>query len=358
MKRMLLTFMLTLSCGVFAQNDPIWMQLERGKSFFAEGDYGNAMICFRKCPAAENITATSLPERLPKADVQDLRGQIVSDTDAAFFETTLVEEEFFFRVKSGLSEFDRIRLANLFREYDYQPKVPEAYVMMARVSEIEGETELAERYYRIALEQTEAFGAGSSIYEIYYLLIELYINAGNPEKAAAAFEELNSYNAFLNSEEGKRFVEDIYASFKKNGLDKTMELYRRSGDSFLKSYRLAGDRNAEVGDYEAAVRSYLLNVVAALSVLMEELPNVSFGTEHGSVEEVLTEALKNAYMVRFIESVDLFGTFCELGEALAQTGDWQNAQNFFWLTAQYALQSEEREKASARWNEIAGEKIG
>ena len=63
-------------------------------------------------------------------------------------------------------------------------------------------------------------------------------------------------------------------------------------------------------------------------------------------------------MVRFIESVDLFGTFCELGEALAQIGDWQNAQNFFWLTAQYALQSEERERASARWNEIAGEKIG
>ena len=137
-----------------------------------------------------------------------------------------------------------------------------------------------------------------------------------------------------------------------------MELYRRTGDSFLKAYRLAGNRSVEVGDYEAAVRSYLLNVVAALSVLMEELPNVSFGTEPGSVEDVLTEALKNGYMVRFIESVDLFGTFCELGEALAQTGDWQNAQNFFWLTAQYALQSEERERASARWNEIAGEKIG
>ena len=358
MKQILLTFMLALSCSAFAQNDPIWMQLERGKSFFAKGDYGNAMICFRKCPAVENITATSLPERLPKADVQTLREQIDNDTDAAFFETTLVEEEFFFRVKSDLSEFDRIRLANLFQEYEYQPKIPEAYVMMARISEIEGETELAERYYRIALEQTEAFGVDSSIYEIYYLLIELYINAGDPEKAAAAFEELNAYNDFLNSEEGKQFVEDIYSSFKKNGLDKTMELYRRTGDSFLKAYRLAGNRSVEVGDYEAAVRSYLLNIVVALSVLMEELPNVSFGTKIDSVEGVLAESLKNDYMVRFIESVDLFGTFCELGEALAQIGDWQNAQNFFWLTAQYALQSEERERASARWNEIAGEKIG
>ena len=61
------------------------------------------------------------------------------------------------RLGKKLSEDDRIRLANLFQEYEYQPKIPEAYVMMARISEIEGETELAERYYRIALEQTEAF---------------------------------------------------------------------------------------------------------------------------------------------------------------------------------------------------------
>lgn len=358
MKPILIFLLLLINGALFAQNEPVWMQLERGKNYFENRDYGNAMICFRKCLAIENITADSLPDRLTKEDVAELKEAIVYDTDLAFFETTLIEEETFFRVKTDLSEFDRIRLANLFQEYRYQPKNPEVYVMMARILEIEGEFELAERNYKIALEQSVSFGSDTSIYEIYYFLIELYIRTDNREGLAKAFGELNSYNAFLNSDRGKTFINDIYASFRKNGLDKTMELYRRTGDSFLKSYRLAGDRYTESEDYESAIRYYLLHIVASLSVLMEEIPNVAYTDTGMSVESVLAEALRNDYMLRFMTSVDLFGTFYRMGEALYLSGDWQNAQNFFWLTARYSPEAEYREKASNKWNEIAAGKIG
>lgn len=358
MKRILIFFLILVSSGVFAQNDPIWMQLERGKNYFENRDYGNAMICFRKCLAIENITADSLPDRLSKQDVAELKEAIVYDTDLIFFETTLIEEESFFRVKTDLSEFDRIRLANLFQEYRYQPKNPEVYVMMARILEIEGEFDLAERNYKTALEQSKSFGSDTFIYEIYYFLIELYIRTDNQEGLTQAFDELNSYNAFLNSDKGKTFINDIYVSFRKNGLDKTMELYRRTGDSFLKSYRLAGDRYTETKDYESAIRFYLLDIVASLSVLMEEIPNVVYTNTGMTVERVLTEALRNDYMLRFMASVDLFGTFYRMGEALYLSGDWQNAQNFFWLTARYSPEAEYKEKASNKWNEIAAGKIG
>lgn len=153
-------------------------------------------------------------------------------------------------------------------------------------------------------------------------------------------------------------MDDIYASFGKNGLDKTMELYRRTGDSFLKSYRLAGDRYMETKDYESAIRYYLLHIVASLSVLMEEIPNVVYTNTGMTVERVLAEALRNDYMLRFMASVDLFGTFYGIGEALYLSGDWQNAQNFFWLTARYSPDAEYKKKASNKWNEIASGKIG
>ncbi|MDY3939941.1 MAG: hypothetical protein SOZ27_06680 [Spirochaetia bacterium] len=358
MKRIFIFFLLLINGAVFSQNDPIWMQLERGKNYFAKRDYGNAMICFRKCLAVENMTATSLPDRLTKDDVADLRKKIVYDTDLAFFDTTIIEDESFYRIKTDLSEFDRIRLANLLQEYQYQPKNPEAYEMMARILEIEGEFALAEKYYQTALDQAKAFGADTSIYEISYYLIGLYIKTGNQDGLNRAFDDLNSRNGFLNSDKGKSFMEDVYSSFKKNGLDKTMELYRHTGDSFLKAYRLAGDRYAETEDYESAVRYYLLHVVASLSVLMEEMPNVAYASSGMTVEQVLAEALRNDYMLRFMDSVDLFGTFLALGDALYDSGDWQNAQNFFWLTARYSPEIEYKEKASDKWNKIASEKIG
>lgn len=357
MKRILYFFLIIVGLPILAQNDPIWMKLERGKDCFERRDYGEAMVFFRQCLAIENITADSLPERLTKADVADLKEKIVYDTDLAFFETTLIEDEFFFRVKSDLSEFDRIRLANLFQEYQYQPKNPEVYLMIARILEIEGEFELAVKNYQIALEQAKSFELDTSLYEIYYFLIELYIKTGNQAGLTQAFDELRSYNAFMKSEKGKTFVSDIYASFKKSGLNKTLELYRRTNDSFLKAYQLAGDRYAEAGDNENAAKFYLLHIVIAMSTLIEEVPNVAQLSSGLTVEQVLEEALRNDYMLRFIKSIGLFESFYRMGEALYACGDWQKGQNFFWLTARYSPDAEFREKASNRWNEIAAEKI-
>lgn len=357
MRRILFFTLMVLSLQGFAKNDPIWMQLERGKNFYEQRDYGNAMICFRKALAIENITATSLPERLTKEDVEKIIEEIIHETELTFFQSTLIEEEYFYRVKTTLSEFDRIRLANLFQEYQHQPKLPEAYVMMARILEIEGEFPLAERHYKNALIQAKDFHDDSMIYEIYYRLIELYIRTDNKSELEKAFAELNSYNRFLNSKEGQKFVEDIYLCFKKNGLEKTLELYRREGDSFLYSYRLAGDRYVETGDHESAVKLYLLHALVSMSVLLKEVDSFTYGNSVVSSEKLFEEALRNDYMVRYIKAVDLFGTFYKLGSALYSMEDWSNAQTFFWLVAQFSPEIEIKDKAASRWNEIATEKI-
>lgn len=176
--------------------------------------------------------------------------------------------------EKGIYSFD---LKNYGESLNYFNKLierhgvyPEAEYWIGRVFEQEGESLLAEKQYRKALEAARILLIPNEKYEIKYRLARLYQNQGN----------YDSYTQILNSividelqVNQLALANEIAAinTLKRDGIDRAILLFRHKLTYSIEAFNQLGVYYYKIGDYRGATSKLIYPLLSLFSIAVDYL---------------------------------------------------------------------------------------
>ncbi|MDR0403657.1 MAG: hypothetical protein LBH35_08735 [Treponema sp.] len=259
----------------FAQNsDPSWLILERGKRFFREGEYGEALKCFEGARRErENKYARHEQDLITVLSLHAVRR--LGD-DLGLVET-YIQKEFRAAAATALNElyyrFPRASLKNsaakALESLGSLKKFPEAEYWIGEVYRSEGEYGIALAQYRKAYDQKELVEESGFGLDILYKMADIsalrrdYIGMENH------LNEILKTDDSWNEENLARSA--MVNSAANNGIDRFLVLYRSDRAELEKAHRLLGLYYYASNRQNRAVEHLLFSFLVQNTVIIESL---------------------------------------------------------------------------------------
>jgi tetratricopeptide (TPR) repeat protein len=209
----------------------------------------------------------------------------------------------------------------VFREIEARGAyIPEVKLWQGYIYRAEGEFDLAERYYREALENNRSLYVSEDIFTIRYELAGLY------EQRYMLREYEETLLTILESDEtfSSENSDDLYEAMKRTLLDrgfqKWIELYRLRDAAVLEAHdRLARRYYASMQAVLAmphAMSAFLTRVSILIDALIELDPEWEFTT----IEGLLDDTVRWDHLLEYIERSGFFESLYVFGCVLHQAG--------------------------------------
>ena len=200
-----------------------------------------------------------------------------------------------------------------------QPVYPEAYVGMARVYRAEGDTTLAERYYRTALDQADALQIPDEEYALQLELAEMLEQVGRDREFRNALQRVINHDPVFagegNNGQRRAMRERLYES----GLNRVLVLYRLDFPQALQAHREYADyllQQDSAEQTDLAVEHLLFSVVEIAGRAVDAIIDREFDYQFTSVSDMLLTAQRYPEVQRYLEEMDFLGLVLRLAQAL------------------------------------------
>ncbi len=206
-----------------------------------------------------------------------------------------------------------------------QPVYPEAMVGMARVHRASGDTTLARRYYRQALESAHQLVIPDEEFSIRLELAELYALSGTTEDMRLRRKELEivvNRDPVFSGREDDRLREAMVDLLYGNGLNRVLVLYRLDFPQAREAHRRMGEmllQSDRSQDHLDAVEHLLFAAVEVAGRAVRALIDIQFNYEFTTVERLIADAAEHPDVARYLEQADLRGILHSLADALEQS---------------------------------------
>ncbi|MDR0375286.1 MAG: hypothetical protein LBH85_06125 [Treponema sp.] len=318
-----------LSSQLFGQRAtyPYWYTLEEGKTFFRNGQYGDALNAFEDAKRNRRamyekmeqdlIYVLSLPEvRRMKDSLDDVERYI----ERNYLENAATAlKELYFRIpKQSLngSANDALKAIGTLKNY------PEAEYWIGEVYRIEGELNLAARQYQKAHEQRANLENPYFDMDILYRIVDVFrikqdYNAMEEWALVILGADVlwsgGSAQLYARSAMSKLLESD-------DGITRFLTVYRYDNAQVERIHQLLGFFYYNSGRHANAQEHLMFSFLINSTLIINELIRNRYDFEFISLKATLEEAEADPALIAFMDSTDYYKELYYLGCALYANG--------------------------------------
>ncbi|GMO25912.1 MAG: hypothetical protein Ta2F_01350 [Termitinemataceae bacterium] len=365
-KNFVLVFLLIAYAGVlFAQNQstlpyfkekqPYWWTLEKGKKFFRDGSYGDALLAFEDARNDRRAMYTKMEEDwislLSIGEVRRLHNDLElietyiherSQFDAA----SALAEVYYRKAKNEMNNSALTVLAQFDKLKDY----PEAEYWIGETYRIEGNIPIALRQYRQALKNSAALADKGFTIEIQYKIAEIEFlnqnyNAMERELVPNPQSPVFPVAILAHDEMWNQDAETINTSFVRNAMIRTLEtegidnfimMYRYKNTVTEKAHRMLGQYYYASGRHNKAQEHLMFAALIQNSTIIEEAISKRFDFRYSTLTGLMTEIARRNNLKEYMNDVDYYKTMYYLAASLYATGKSVSARSIWNFLASYS----------------------
>jgi tetratricopeptide (TPR) repeat protein len=345
-------FILFLSGLVYAQRQavqPYWYTLERGKQYFRNGSYGDALGAFEEARRDRGAMYTrmernmidllSIPEVRRLGDsLEQIEAYI---TDRNRYEAAAALKELYYRIpRESLGNSAQKVLEELNRLKSY----PEAEYWIGEVYRLEGETLIALGQYEKALSQRELFETPGFDVEILYKTAELQrLRQNYPEMEKRLLEIIEGNGPdgrprdFLWTGDARSLARNAMAkTLETQGMVRFLTLYRYTNPAVERAHRLLGSFYYATGRHIPAADHLMFAFLIQTSTLIDEVLKYQFDYTFTGLAALIDETTRRPALSAYMAGVEYYKTMYYLGVALYGSLKINAAREFWTFTASRA----------------------
>ncbi|MDR2509775.1 MAG: hypothetical protein LBC77_03925 [Spirochaetaceae bacterium] len=303
---------------------PFWFVLEEGKKAFREGEYGAALALFEEARTERRdrytrfetifISLLSIGEVRRIGDTLEVIEKYIEERNQ--FDSAAALEELIYRVgRDALRNSAKTALEYFGRLKEY----PEAEFWIGEVYRLEGETAIAIKQYRKALEVNIEAESAQRALEVRYKIAELLLAEQNWTQLEAVLNEIIQGDTLWNASDN--FVRNAMTrTLEGDGINAFLKMYRYRNDDQEKAHRMLGEFCYKSGRYILAESHLAFAVLAQSTVIVEEAVRRRFDFEFTTLENLAAEISRRGAIKDYIVKVDYYRTLYFLGAALYANG--------------------------------------
>jgi tetratricopeptide (TPR) repeat protein len=313
---------------------PYWFTLERGKFFFRNGDYGDALMSFEDARRERRgmytrmeqdlITVLSIPEVRRFGDSLDRIETYISER--YHVEAAAALEELYYRVPKAHLENSATRaLGELGRLKEY----PEAEYWIGETYRVEGELGVALGQYQKAYEQRMFLENPGFDVEILYKIVDiLKVRQEYAEMERQAVEILAEDSLWFQ-DSGVLTRNAMARVLENEGINRFLTLYRYNNAVVERAHRLLGFYYYASGRYGRAAEHLEFAFLIQNTILLEEIIRNQYDFTFTTMNALIQEVMRRSVLAGYIEDVEYYKTIYYLGAALYGDGKLVPAR-LFW----------------------------
>ncbi len=331
MRRLVFVALLPLAASLaMAQAvDPVWIQLDRAREFYAAGEYGDALSAVQKARQTKHeitarrvavLEAAFMPAEVRRVgdDLSLIRPVLVSRDDKEALDTLDILAKT--RGASALAGSASKTLAWLRRSDVF----PEADYLEGLIHDAEGETAIALRLYLQAWDNREFLDIPDQSYDILYRMAESSLGMGDRDTAEKDYLQILSDDEVYGTPDLPSPTLTAMKNTLVAGRDtaKFIKLYRHeNGKAFKAASRIAELYLEDDASRDRALNSAILAACMAVSMADRVLATRRIAWD-GTTAESLFHALgKSAELTRWATENGVWGPFMLLPRALGAVGN-------------------------------------
>ena len=323
--------------GVSAQaNQPWWYTLERGKLFFRNGSYGDALITFEDARRQriaqftrleeDFIFLLSIPEVRRLGDSLEFVERYISERRETAAATAL--KELYYRVpKAALNG----SVSRALKELDHLKSYPEAEYWLGETYRAEGELGLALRQYDKAWNERELLEIPGFEIEILYKITNLHRIRGNyQEMERRANEIIEGLGAnglprdrlWAGSSQGSsnQLRAAMARILENEGVNRFLTLYRHNNTDTERAHRLLGFFYYSSSRYTQAMEHLMFAFLIQNSVLIDEVIRRDYDYDFSGLEDLVALVQRRPELAAFMEETEYYRTIYYLATSLYASG--------------------------------------
>jgi tetratricopeptide (TPR) repeat protein len=317
---------------------PYWFTLERGKLYFRNGAYGDALSAFEDARTQRSamytrmerdmISLLSIPEVRRLGDSLEQVEAYIADRNQINAARAL--EELYYRVpREALEGSARNALAQFKRLQDY----PEAEYWIGETYRVEGELRIALGQYQKAYEHRELLENPGFAVEICYKIADIHRVHQEYTEMAAVLERILAEDS-LWSQDSETFVRRAMSrTLENDGIDRFLTLYRYNNSAVLRAHELLGFYYYTTARHNRALEHLLFAFLIMNTVLIEDLTRDQFDYSYTTLDVLLTGALRRPERAAYMERMEYFRTMYYLGTSFFGSGKLNAARDFWRILA-------------------------
>ncbi len=348
MKRIfyILSILFTLSLSVFAQTpqklrseEEPWRLLESARQSYKRGDYGNAIRL------SENAKQNKIAQcewysyvfnaAFHVSSIQHA-GDEIDKVLVALREDGLRDAVsiFDYYINMYTAEFFNNSVAELREFVENRKDYPEAEYLIGKVYQIEGEYDLAYRYYDKAWKLADKLDVPDERYDILYSMADLALMTGNEDKyEKTLLLVLNSDNTFMDSGFSSSFS-NVLTRQKSMNPDRFFQLYR-SGNvrSVLACYKLA-EFYEDHGEKSKALSMSAYGMIAATNHIATIIGERDTDYKYTTLRDFFVEIMKYGDIVQWGIDNAVWENFYDFALKVKNAGNENFSQNLFLILSE------------------------
>ncbi|GHT79077.1 hypothetical protein FACS1894130_06890 [Spirochaetia bacterium] len=342
---------------------PYWFTMERGKLYFRNGAYGEALLAFEDARnqrrnrytrmEQDMISLLSIPEVRRLGDDLDLIEKYIADKHLINADTVLKEVYYRFPKEILFSNVSEKKAASRILEVLNQLKeYPEAEYWIGETYRAEGELGIALRQYQKAYEQRAHLEAPEFALEILYKIADIHrLRQEYNEMEKRLLEIL--INDTLWEQNSTTFIRAAMTKTledpnESDRLNRFLTLYRYNNPRVLRAHQLLGYYYYASGRYAHAAEHLLFVFLIQNSIFMDEIIRREFDYTFTTLDNLLAEVMRRPELAAYFEDIEYFKTFYYLGTAFFGDGKPAPARDFWTFLAGRENAGEWRGRAQAQ----------
>lgn len=334
-KVMPIVFLLLYSLPLWAQRQveqPYWYSFERGKQFFRNGDYGNALLAFQDARQDRRdmytrmkddmITLLSIPEVRRMGDSLELIEPYI--TERYHVNAAAALEEVYYRVSKATINGSANRV---LEELDRLKMFPEVEYWIGETYRMEGELGVALEQYKKAHEQRAFLENPAFDTDILYKIVELLkIRQEYGEMEARAREILAQDSLYSGPATTLIAMARILTE---SGINRLVAIYRHNNTT-ERAYRLLGmyyyateapkPEGYAAGRLSPAAEHLMIAFLNQNTILIQELIRHQYDFAFSTLDALITDANRYPVLAAYMADCEYFKTIYYFAAALYADG--------------------------------------
>jgi cytochrome c-type biogenesis protein CcmH/NrfG len=193
---------------------------------------------------------------------------------------------------------------------------PEAEAGIGMVFSSEGQSQLAERQFRRALDQAQAFDIPHEAYRVRYLLAQLYFDQIRNRRAYQ--ETLSSVvedDASFSAPENESLKEAYRETLIEEGIDRLLVLYRVEENFAREAHRLLGEHYLDSRNADPALEHLLHAVLMIFSTAIDEYRRENPAYEFSTLQDFLERIARHEAILDYLDRSRAYRVLYNLGTA-------------------------------------------
>jgi tetratricopeptide (TPR) repeat protein len=313
---------------------PYWFILERGKQYFRNGAYGDALLAFEDARdqrramytrmEQDMIALLSIAEVRRLGDSLDLVEKYIAERGQINAARAL--EELYYRVPRENLENQASRTLG---EFDRLKAYPEAEYWIGEIYRMEGELGIALGQFQKAYEQRVFLETPGFDTEILYKIADIYRLRQEYIFMERNLLEILKQDSLWSQDSGTFVRSAMTRTVENDGIDRFLTLYRYNNPTSLRAHRLLGFYYSASGRHSRAADHLLFAFLIQNSIFIDEIIRLQYDYSFTTLDSLITEVMGKPALASYFEETEYYKTMYYLGAAFFGSGKLK-AAGFFW----------------------------